>query len=120
MQVIQSTKLANVCYARSGRSPGSDAARSGRSAHPQAQHGQPGRVRVRAPAGDPQDILRNLAGAHGYGDAKGLLSARRAVVQHYQTKGIDDLDVEDIYLGNGVSELIQMSMQALLYYGDEV
>ena len=66
-----------------------------------------------------EDILRNVGDAHGYGDAKGLLSARRAVMQHYQTQGID-LDVEDIYLGNGVSELIQMSMQALLDDGDEV
>lgn len=66
-----------------------------------------------------EDMLRNLGDAHGYGDAKGLLSARRAVMQHYQTQGID-LDVEDIFLGNGVSELIQMSMQGLLDDGDEV
>jgi alanine-synthesizing transaminase len=64
-------------------------------------------------------MLRSLSGAHGYGDSKGILPARRAVMQHYQTKGID-LDVEDIYLGNGVSELIQMSMNALLDDGDEV
>src|SRR5690606_28563573 len=58
--------------------------------------------------------------AHGYGDSKGLLAARRAVVQYYQQKGVSGLDIEDVYLGNGASELIVMSMQALLNNGDEV
>jgi alanine-synthesizing transaminase len=64
--------------------------------------------------------VRNLPVAHGYSDSKGILSARRAIVQHYEQHGFTDLDVEDVYLGNGVSELIVMALQALLNDGDEV
>jgi alanine-synthesizing transaminase len=66
------------------------------------------------------DIVRNLATSQGYCDSQGLLSARTAVVQHYQQQGIDSVDVDDIWLGNGVSELITMSLQAMLDDGDEV
>ena len=66
-----------------------------------------------------EDMLRNLGDAHGYGDAKGLLAARRAVMMHYQTLGIET-DVENVFIGNGVSELIVMAMQGLLDDGDEV
>jgi alanine-synthesizing transaminase len=66
------------------------------------------------------DIVRNLATSQGYCDSKGLLSARTAIVQHYQARGIDTVDVDDIWLGNGVSELITMSLQAMLDNGDEV
>ncbi|MFC7484604.1 pyridoxal phosphate-dependent aminotransferase [Luedemannella flava] len=67
-----------------------------------------------------QDVILNLPAAHGYGDSKGLLSARRAVVQYYQDRGLGGVDIEDVYLGNGVSELITLSLQALLDNGDEV
>ena len=67
-----------------------------------------------------QDVIRNLPNASGYCDAKGLFPARKAVVHYYQTKNIHTVDVEDIYIGNGVSELIVMAMQALLNNGDEV
>ena len=66
------------------------------------------------------DIIRNLPTAQGYGDSKGLLSARTAIVQHHQLKGVDNIDIDDVYLGNGVSELIAMTLQALLDNGDEV
>ncbi len=66
------------------------------------------------------DVIRNLPTSQGYADSKGLYSARKAVVQHYQRKGIRSLDVEDVYVGNGVSELIVMAMQALLNNGDEL
>lgn len=66
------------------------------------------------------DIIRNLPNAQGYSDSQGLLSARTAVVHHYQTHGIDTVDVDDVWLGNGVSELITMSLQAMLDNGDEV
>lgn len=66
------------------------------------------------------DVIRNLPTSQGYCDSKGIYSARKAVVQHYQKRGMLDLDVEDVYLGNGVSELIVMSMQALLNSGDEL
>ncbi|WGE63449.1 pyridoxal phosphate-dependent aminotransferase [Actinobacillus equuli subsp. haemolyticus] len=66
------------------------------------------------------DVIRNLPKAQGYCDSKGLYSARKAVVQYYQSKGIRGVDVNDVYIGNGVSELITMSMQALLNDGDEI
>ena len=66
------------------------------------------------------DVIRNLPSAQGYCDSKGLYSARKAIVQYYQSKGIHDSTVNDVYIGNGVSELITMSMQALLNDGDEV
>ncbi|MDP4982987.1 pyridoxal phosphate-dependent aminotransferase [Pseudoalteromonas tunicata] len=67
-----------------------------------------------------KDIIRNLSSAQGYCDAKGLYSARVAIYQHYQQKNFFNLDVDNIYIGNGVSELIQLSTQALLNDGDEV
>ncbi len=120
MQVIQSTKLANVCYEIRGPVL-EEAMRLEAAGHRilKLNTGNPAAFGFECPPEILEDMLRNLGNAHGYGDAKGLLSARRAVMQHYQTKGIE-LDVEDIYLGNGVSELIQMSMQALLDDGDEV
>ncbi|PRI59302.1 Glutamate-pyruvate aminotransferase AlaA, partial [Haemophilus influenzae] len=66
------------------------------------------------------DVLRNLPSAQGYCDSKGLYSARKAIVQYYQSKGILGATVNDVYIGNGVSELITMAMQALLNDGDEV
>ncbi|GAL11674.1 aspartate aminotransferase [Vibrio astriarenae] len=66
------------------------------------------------------DVIRNLPTSQGYCDSKGIYSARKAVVQHYQKKGIHSLDVEDVYIGNGVSELIVMAMQSLLNNGDEM
>ncbi|WP_439257203.1 pyridoxal phosphate-dependent aminotransferase [Lonepinella sp. BR2271] len=66
------------------------------------------------------DILRNLPSAQGYCDSKGIYSARKAIVQYYQSKNILGATVDDVYIGNGVSELITMSLQALLNNGDEV
>ena len=65
-------------------------------------------------------MIRNLPTAQGYCDSKGLYSARKAIVHYYQTKGLLDVTVNDVYIGNGVSELITMSMQALLNDGDEI
>lgn len=66
------------------------------------------------------DVIRNLPSAQGYCDSKGLYSARKAVVQYYQSKGLRHPSVDDVYIGNGVSELIVMAMQALLNDGDEI
>ena len=66
------------------------------------------------------DVIINLRDAQGYCDSKGLFSARKAVMQNYQRKQVLDVDIEDIYIGNGVSELITMAMQALLNHGDEM
>ncbi|TDB78400.1 pyridoxal phosphate-dependent aminotransferase [Actinomadura sp. KC216] len=67
-----------------------------------------------------QEIARNLSRSHGYSDAQGILPARQAVVRHYERRGFGGLGVEDVYLGNGVSELIMMALQAMLNDGDEV
>ncbi len=67
-----------------------------------------------------QDMIRNLPEAGGYTDSKGLFAPRRAVAQYAQQKKIAGVDVDDIYLGNGASELITMSLNALLDAGDEI
>ena len=66
------------------------------------------------------EVVRNLPTSQGYSDSQGILSARTAVVQNYQERGIDITDVDDVWLGNGVSELIQIALNALLDDGDEV
>ena len=66
------------------------------------------------------DMIRNLPNAAGYSDSKGIFAARKAVMHDTQLKKIKGVTLEDIYLGNGVSELIAMSMNALLDTGDEV
>ncbi|MFI6443301.1 pyridoxal phosphate-dependent aminotransferase [Kitasatospora sp. NPDC050543] len=121
MQVIQSSKLANVCY--DIRGPVLDEAmRLEEQGHRilKLNTGNPAVFGFDAPPEILQDILKNLSTAHGYGDSKGLLSARRAVVMHYEERGLHGLTVEDVFLGNGVSELIQLAMTALLDDGDEV
>ena len=67
-----------------------------------------------------QDIIRNLPSAAGYTDSKGIFAARKAIMHYTQQKGIKGVTLEDIYVGNGVSELIVMAMNALLDAGDEV
>jgi alanine-synthesizing transaminase len=67
-----------------------------------------------------QDMIRNLPNAAGYVDSKGIFSARKAVMHYTQQKQIKGVGIEDIYIGNGVSELIVMAMNALLDNGDEV
>jgi alanine-synthesizing transaminase len=67
-----------------------------------------------------QDMIRNLPDAAGYTDSKGLFAPRKAVVHYCQEKNIQGVTVDDVYLGNGASELIAMSMNALLDSGDEV
>ncbi len=66
------------------------------------------------------DVMYNLKNAQGYCESKGIFPARKAVMQYYQKKGIMDVEIDDIYIGNGVSELITMAMQGLLDDGDEV
>jgi alanine-synthesizing transaminase len=66
------------------------------------------------------DVVQNIVAAQGYSDARGIYSARVAVAQHYQTLGVPGVQPDDVLLGNGVSELIVMVLQALLDMGDEV
>ena len=81
--------------------------------------GNPAPFGFEAPEEIVKDIISHLATSQGYCDSKGLLSARQAIVQYYQSRGFD-LDANDVYIGNGVSELILMCMQALLNDGDEI
>ncbi|MDD2874710.1 MAG: aminotransferase class I/II-fold pyridoxal phosphate-dependent enzyme, partial [Azoarcus sp.] len=66
------------------------------------------------------DMIRNLPNSAGYSDSKGIFAARKAVMHYTQQKNIKNVGIEDIYIGNGVSELIVMAMNALLNHGDEV
>lgn len=82
--------------------------------------GNPGAFGFDAPDEIIADVILNLREAQGYTHSKGLFAARKAIMQECQRLDIPDVGIEDIYLGNGASELIVMSMQALLNDGDEV
>jgi alanine-synthesizing transaminase len=82
--------------------------------------GNPASFGFEAPEEIIQDVIYNLPQASGYSDSKGLFSARKAIMHYTQEKKIANVTIEDIYIGNGVSELIVMAMQALLNDGDEV
>ena len=83
--------------------------------------GNPAPFGLEAPHEILRDVAMNLPDATGYSDSQGIFSARKAVLQYYQSKGLlSAVDVRDVYLGNGVSELIVMTMQALMNDGDEV
>jgi alanine-synthesizing transaminase len=73
-----------------------------------------------APDNLVHDVVHNIAEAQGYSDARGIYPARLAVAQHYTALGVPEVGPDDVYLGNGVSELIVMALQALLDPGDEV
>ena len=82
--------------------------------------GNPAAFGLQAPDEIIHDVILNLPKAHGYVDSKGLFSARKAVMQHCQQINIPEVEIDNIFLGNGVSELIQISVQALLNNGDEL
>lgn len=121
MQVSKSNKLANVCYDIRGPVLG-HAKRLEDEGHRilKLNIGNPAPFGFEAPEEILQDVIRTLPTSQGYSDSKGLFTARKAVMQYCQQKNIQGVTIEDIYLGNGVSELIVMSMQALLNNGDEV
>ncbi len=82
--------------------------------------GNPSPFGFDAPDEIVQDMIHNVPESQGYSDSRGLYSGRKAVMQYCQKKNIANVEIDDIYLGNGVSELIVMAMQALLNNGDEV
>ena len=82
--------------------------------------GNPAAFGFNAPDEILHDMIVNLQNAQGYCDSQGLFPARKAIMQDFQAKGVMDVGVDDIYIGNGVSELIVMAMQGLLDAGDEV
>ena len=82
--------------------------------------GNPAEFGFTAPDEVIHDLIMNARDSEGYSDSKGIFSARKAIMQYCQLKKFPNVDIDDIYLGNGVSELIVMSMQGLLDNGDEV
>ena len=82
--------------------------------------GNPATFNFTAPDEIIQDMIYTLRNAEGYSDSKGIFSARKAIMQYCQIKHILNVGINDIYTGNGVSELITMSMQGLLNSGDEI
>lgn len=119
--IIKSNKLDTVCYDIRGPVH-KEARRLEDEDHRilKLNIGNPAPFGFEAPEEIVRDVILNLPSAQGYCESKGLFSARKAIVQHYQAQGIYDVDIEDVYIGNGVSELIMMAMQGLLNTADEI
>ena len=119
--VLKSNKLLNVCYDIRG-----PVMQKSKQMEDEGHRiiklniGNPAPFGFNAPDEIIQDVIRNLPESSGYCDSKGLFSARKAIMHYTQQKQIVGVTIEDIYIGNGVSELIVMAMQALLNNGDEV
>ena len=119
--IAKSSKLANVCY--DIRGPVLDKARQMEEEGQKIIKLNIGNLAVfglEPPDEIVQDMIRNLPHSAGYTDSKGLFAPRKSVVHYTQEKGIAGVTVDDVYLGNGASELIVMSLNALLDDGDEV
>ena len=119
--IIKSSKLDNVCYEIRG-----EIAVQARKLEDEGHKilklniGNPAPFGFEAPDDILKDVIHHLPNSQGYSDSKGIYPARVAVMQYFQQQGITDVSIEDIFIGNGVSELIVMSMQGLLNNGDEV
>ncbi len=119
--IQKSAKLANVCY--DIRGPIMDRARQMEEEGQKIIKLNIGNLAVfgfDAPEEIQQDMIRNLPNSSGYSDSKGIFSARKAVMHETQKQGIKGVTLDDIYLGNGASELIVMATNALLDNGDEL
>ena len=119
--VHKSAKLANVCY--DIRGPIMDAAKQMEEDGHKIIKLNIGNLAVfgfDAPEEIQQDMIRNLPNSAGYSDSKGIFAARKAVMHETQKQGIKGVTLDDIYLGNGASELIVMATNALLDNGDEM
>ena len=120
-KIYQSDKLGNVCY--DIRGPVLEQAKQLEEEGHQILKlniGNPAAFGFNAPDEILHDVIHNLSAAQGYCDSKGLFSARKAIMQECQRLNVRDIGIDDIYLGNGVSELITLAMQALLNNGDEM
>lgn len=119
--VKKSTKLDNVCYDIRG-----PVLARAKQMEDEGQRiiklniGNPAPFGFEAPEEIVQDVIVNLPNASGYTDSKGLFAARKAIMHYTQSKGIAGVQIDDIIIGNGASELIVLAMQALLNSGDEV
>ncbi|WP_431043954.1 pyridoxal phosphate-dependent aminotransferase [Streptomyces sp. P1-3] len=121
MEFRQSSKLSEVCYEIRGPViEHADALEEAGHSVLRLNTGNPALFGFEAPEEILQDMIRMLPRAHGYTDSRGILPARRAVAQHYQQRGLPDVGVDDVFLGNGVSELVSMAVQALVEDGDEI
>lgn len=119
--ISRSNKLHGICY--DIRGPVLDEAKRLEDEGQQILKlniGNPAPFGFDAPDDILKDVIHNLPSAQGYCDSNGIYSAKIAIHQYYQTRSVENIKVDDIYLGNGVSELIMMSMQALLNADDEV
>ncbi len=119
--VKKSSKLKNVCYEIRGQIA-AEARRLEDEGHKilKLNIGNPAPFGFAAPDDILKDVIHNLPSSQGYSESKGIYSARVAVMQYFQQQGILGVSVDDIYIGNGVSELIVMAMQGLLEDDDEV
>ena len=119
--ILKSSKLANVCYDIRG-----PVLARAREMEEEGQRiiklniGNPAPFGFEAPEEIVQDVILNLGSASGYTDSKGLFAARKAIMHYTQQKSIAGVHIDDIIIGNGVSELIVMAMQALLNNGDQI
>lgn len=120
-KIEKSNKLDNVCYDIRG-SILKEAKRLEEKGHKvlKLNIGNPAAFGFTAPNEILVNIISHLHTSQGYCDSKGLYSARIAIMKYYKERGVCDLTEEDIYIGNGVSELILQSMQTLLNHGDEM
>ena len=119
--VSKSSKLANVCY--DIRGPVLEKARQMEDEGHKIIKLNIGNIAafgLEPPDEIVQDMIRNMPHSAGYTDSKGLFAPRRAIVHYTQEKRVRGVTVDDVYLGNGASELITMSLNALLNNGDEV
>lgn len=117
----KSEKLNNVCY--DIRGPVLDEANRMAAEGIQMLKlniGNPAPHNLLAPDEIICDMIYNLRDSEGYSDSKGIFSARKAIMHYCQNKGIPNVGINDIYTGNGVSELISLCLQGLLNYGDEI
>lgn len=119
--IRKSAKLADVCYDIRGPVQ-AEAHRLEEEGHRilKLHLGNPAPFGFEAPEEILRDVIHNLPSSQGYCDSKGLYSARKAVMQECQRQGVAGVDIDDVIIGNGVSELIVMAMQALLNDGDEM
>ena len=118
---IKSHKLDNVCYDIRGEvlDKAIQMERNGIKIL-RLNTGNPGAFGFDAPDELLCDLVGNIHNAVGYSDSQGIFPARKAIQQYYQTRGVFNVGIDDIFIGNGVSELILLSMQALLNEGDEI
>ena len=119
--ILKSTKLSNVCY--DIRGPVMERAKQMEEDGQRIIKLNIGNLApfgFEAPEEIQQDVILNLPNSSGYSDSKGMFAARKAIMHYCQAKKIMGVGLDDIYIGNGASELIVMAMQGLLNTGDEV